>query len=174
MNYFEIHGLATSEENWVLFRDAYLKHLRSQLPQRSGAILPGVSLLINELTRQEKVAMGLLTGNVRDGARAKLEHYRLDHHFRFGGFGDHAEERDHVAREALNATREFCVGHNLKEDRIWVIGDTPLDIRCARHIGARVAAVATGSFTCDELAPFAPDLLLENLDDPKLVARLLE
>src|SRR4051794_36241870 len=77
---FEIHGLIASEENWLAFRDAYLKHLRSQLPQRSGAILPGVLRLIEELTRRENVAIGLLTGNVREGAQAKLEHYRLNHH----------------------------------------------------------------------------------------------
>src|SRR5262249_52470325 len=47
----------------------------------------------------------------------------------------------------------------------WVIGDTPLDVRCARAIGAKVVAVATGIHSVDELAASQPDLLLADLSD---------
>jgi phosphoglycolate phosphatase len=50
-------------------------------------------------------------------------------------------------------------------ERIWVIGDTPLDIRCARAIGARAVAVATGWHSTSELAAHEPDLLLTDLSD---------
>jgi phosphoglycolate phosphatase len=54
----------------------------------------------------------------------------------------------------------------IEVERVWVIGDTPLDIRCARAIGARVAAVATGWHDLDELAAHEPDLLLNDFSDP--------
>jgi phosphoglycolate phosphatase-like HAD superfamily hydrolase len=113
-----------------------------------------------------------LTGNVRDGARLKLGHYRLDHYFAFGGYGDCHLDRDDVAREALAAVHHHCNGTACLE-RIWVIGDTPLDIRCARAIGVRVAAVATGLHPLEELAAERPDLLLPDFSDPELFTRVL-
>jgi phosphoglycolate phosphatase-like HAD superfamily hydrolase len=108
--------------------------------------------------------VGLLTGNVRAGAEKKLGFFELFDHFAFGGFGDRHFDRDDVAREALDVVRERC-GPNVSCDRIWVIGDTPLDVQCARAIGARVIAVATGLHSVEELAPSKPDLLLPNLSD---------
>jgi phosphoglycolate phosphatase-like HAD superfamily hydrolase len=118
------------------------------------------------------VAVGLLTGNVRDGARTKLGHFGLYEHFQFGGFGDHHFDRDDVARDALAAVHA-CVGSHCTADRIWVIGDTPLDVRCARAIGARVAAVATGLHSCEQLAASEPDLLFDDLSDPTPLLRLI-
>src|SRR5207302_9949904 len=108
----------------------------------------------------------------RAGARAKLGHFGLHEQFAFGGFGDHHLERDDVAREALDSTRQH-LGGCVALDRVWVIGDTPLDVRCARAIGARVAAVATGLHPLEELAAAKPDLLLPDLSDPRpLLERL--
>lgn len=172
-NLFELHGLEDSEENWARFRAAYLRHLPQELPRRKGTVLPGVSAILNLLREREDVAIGLLTGNVPEGARIKLEHYGIYHHFAFGGFGDRHGHRDDVAREALAAARAH-VSRPLAEDRVWVIGDTPLDVSCARSIGARVVAVATGQFTSAELAGASPDVLLEDLSDTAvLVDRLL-
>jgi phosphoglycolate phosphatase len=110
------------------------------------------------------VAVGLLTGNVRAGAKAKLGHFGLFEHFRFGGFGDEHFDRDDVAREALAAIR--ASGHaDVEPERIWVIGDTPLDVQCARAIGARVAAVATGMHTLEQLSAAQPDVVLPDLAD---------
>jgi phosphoglycolate phosphatase-like HAD superfamily hydrolase len=106
----------------------------------------------------------LLTGNVRAGARAKLGHYNLYEHFAFGGFGDAHFDRDDVAREAL-ASAMAHLGPRASPDRVWVIGDTPLDVRCARAIGAKVVAVATGLHTIDELSGHSPDLALSDFSD---------
>jgi phosphoglycolate phosphatase-like HAD superfamily hydrolase len=105
-----------------------------------------------------------LTGNIRDGARIKLSHYGLYHYFRLGGFGDEHHDRDDVAREVLREL-QGALADVLDLDRVWVIGDTPFDVQCARAIGARAAAVATGWHTRDELAPSEPDLLFEDLSD---------
>jgi phosphoglycolate phosphatase-like HAD superfamily hydrolase len=48
-----------------------------------------------------------------------------------------------------------------------------LDIRCARAIGAKVLAVATGGHPFSELEQYQPDLLLENLSDSQAVASAL-
>jgi phosphoglycolate phosphatase-like HAD superfamily hydrolase len=133
-------------------------------------VLPGIEAFLNTLAGRDDVAVGLLTGNLRAGARLKLGHYGLFDHFAFGGFGDHHWERDDVAREALAAVQAHLNGR-ARTERIWVIGDTPLDVQCARAIGANVAAVATGWHSREELAAAKPDLLLTDLSDP---APLLE
>jgi phosphoglycolate phosphatase-like HAD superfamily hydrolase len=136
-------------------------------------VLPGIAALLEHLGRRGDVAVGLLTGNVREGARLKLEHYNLFHHFAFGGFGDHHLERDDVAREARAVARWLCNG-TTELEQIWVIGDTPLDISCARVIEARVLAVATGWHSVAELAEARPDLLVTDLSDAAPFLALLD
>jgi phosphoglycolate phosphatase-like HAD superfamily hydrolase len=159
---FEVHEIEHTPENWERFQRAYLVGLAQHLTERQGFVLPGVHELIGRLKQQTGVAIGLLTGNVREGARRKLLHYGLDEHFVFGGFGDVHHERDDVARAALLAAQEHCGAH-VGGEHIWVIGDTPLDIRCARAIGAKVVAVGTGAFTAEQLRAFEPELAVENL-----------
>lgn len=161
---FEHHGIEMSEANWERFRDAYLAALPTRLAGRVGRILPGVKRLIDSLRIRDDVVLGLLTGNVREGARLKLTHYGLFEHFAFGGFGDWHHHRDDVAREAFEAARQH-LGRDPEGARVWVIGDTPHDVRCARAIGARALAVATGAFSCQQLAEHRPDLVLDDLDN---------
>lgn len=158
---FQLRGVEDSAENWDRFRTAYLHHLREQLPQRPGRILPGVPALLARLAARADVALGLLTGNVAEGARLKLEYFGLEHHFAFGGYGECAPERNGVAEQALAAAHQALDGA-VHPDRIWVLGDTPLDIQCARHIGAKAVAVATGLHAKGELAQAQPDVLLDN------------
>jgi phosphoglycolate phosphatase-like HAD superfamily hydrolase len=162
---FRLHEIEESALNWRRFLDAYLQLLPSCLPRYQGRVLPGIASLLTRLQGRNDVAVGLLTGNIRDGARLKLDHYGLFHHFAFGGFGDHHLNRDHVAQEALTAVQDY-LKTPVDLNRVWVIGDTPLDVRCARAIGARVVAVATGWHSHDVLAAAQPDLLLADLTDP--------
>ncbi|GIW82692.1 MAG: phosphoglycolate phosphatase [Gemmatales bacterium] len=167
-----LHNIEDTAENWQRFRDVYLHDLPSSLHQFEGVILPGVVEFINELNRLPRLAVGLLTGNIREGARIKLAHYGLAGHFAFGGFGDDHFHRDDVAREALAAANAF-LGEEIRTEHVWVIGDTPLDVRCARAIGARVAAVATGWHSAAELARENPDLVFENLSQAEPLLDLL-
>jgi phosphoglycolate phosphatase-like HAD superfamily hydrolase len=160
---FRIHGLQDDPHSWQQFVAAYLGHLPSCLSSHPGRVLPGVLDLLDRLSRQG-VVLGLLTGNFREGARLKLAHFDLFGHFKFGGFGDYHLERDDVAREALVAIEGYLQGPPFLE-RLVVIGDTPLDVRCARAIGARVVAVASGWHSRDELAATSPDLLLTDLTE---------
>jgi phosphoglycolate phosphatase len=160
-----LHDVDDTPENWQKLQAGYLARLPASLNQHNGRVLPGVLALLKELQGRENVAIGLLTGNVRAGARVKLGHFDLFEHFAFGGFGDLHFDRDDVAREAL-AQAMTHLGSKLSPERIWVIGDTPLDVRCARAIGAKVAAVATGVHTHEQLRECDADLTLHDLADP--------
>ena len=103
--------------------------------------------------------VGLLTGNIRAGAEVKLRHFGLWDHFPFGGFADGLENRDDVARRAL-AEADRHVGRAIDPKDVWVIGDTPLDVKCARAIGAKAVVVPTGWHRRDEFVACCPDHLL--------------
>lgn len=168
---FRYHGLEVTPERWDYFRDIYLELLKTCLPEKSGIVLPGIRQLIEHLVTQSQIVVGLLTGNVRDGAYRKLSHFSLDHHFSFGGFGDHHTDRDDVARSALREVGDRT-DHRFHPDRLWVIGDTPADVRCGRAIGARTIAVATGTHTLDQLRETAPDHALADLSDFEFLTKL--
>jgi phosphoglycolate phosphatase-like HAD superfamily hydrolase len=160
-----VHGIEENAANLERLFAGYLRRLPEYLQSHNGSVLPGIKQLLTLLAEREDVAVGLLTGNVRAGAKVKLGHFGLFESFAFGGFGDHHFDRDDVAREALVEVRRH-IGHHIQSEQVWVIGDTPLDVRCARAIGARVAAVATGIHTLKDLADTGADLLLADLADP--------
>jgi phosphoglycolate phosphatase-like HAD superfamily hydrolase len=162
----QMHDIAETPDNWHRLLNAYLRLLPECLHRHEGRVLPGIAALLEHLgTCRDRVAVGLLTGNVRAGANAKLGHFGLEHHFAFGGFGDDHLDRCDVARSALAAAHGHLDGA-ISPERVWVIGDTPLDIACARAIGAKVAAVATGWHDREELASHQPNLLFDDLNDP--------
>ena len=99
-------------------------------------VLPGVGELLEALAARGDVAIGLLTGNVREGARRKLSHYKLWHWFPFGGFGDDHMERSDIAAAALAAAKLHLNGGSSAHGEVVVIGDTHHDVNCGRSIGA--------------------------------------
>ncbi len=162
---FRLHGVADTPSNLEKLLAGYFRRLPAALAALDGRVLPGITTLLERLGGHD-VAIGLLTGNVREGARLKLGHFGIHHHFAFGGFGDNHLDRDDVAREAYDAAHRHLDGALLRE-HVWVVGDTPLDVRCARAIGANVAAVATGWHSRQELEVARPDILLTDLSDPE-------
>jgi phosphoglycolate phosphatase-like HAD superfamily hydrolase len=170
---FAHHGLSIDDEqHWRRFLEAYLRHLPRTLAEHDGVILPGIPELLELLAPRPDTALGLLTGNFQVGAQLKLQHYEIDHYFGFGGYGDEHFDRDDVARLAHQAACDFLEGP-VNPDRLWVIGDTPADIRCGRAIGAKTIAVATGVFAAEELEPSRPDHLYESLADVEQVLRVM-
>lgn len=160
-----IHDIEPTPESVDRIKNAYLRQLPKSLANSTGNVLPGIQSLVSELHQREDVAIGLLTGNIRAGAKIKLGHYQLVDYFDFGGFGDNHFHRNDVARDALTEVQKRFHGQVNVED-ILVIGDTPLDIQCARAIGAKAVAVATGWHSEDELTGHQPDLFLHDLSDP--------
>jgi phosphoglycolate phosphatase-like HAD superfamily hydrolase len=162
----QLSGIADSPKNRARLFAGYLRHLPVCLSRCTGRVLPGVQALLQLLQARGDVVVGLLTGNIRAGARLKLGHYGLCDYFAFGGFGDRHHHRDDVAREALAEVHRH-VGTPFDPSRLWVIGDTPHDVTCARAIGAKSVAVVTGWHDRTELAGCNPDLLLDDLSDPE-------
>lgn len=166
-------GLSADAETWNAARAGYLHHLPRTLDDRAGSVLPGIVELLEALSARDDVSLGLLTGNFRDGARLKLEYYALHHHFEFGGYGDEHLHRDDVARQALDTANSHHNGP-VELNRVWVIGDTPADIACARAIGANAVAVGTGLYPLEDLEAEKPDHLLADFADPEPLWSLLQ
>jgi phosphoglycolate phosphatase len=153
---FLLHKIPTTEDNFRRFFDTYPIWLERLLGRLPGGVCEGVLDFIHgvqALPHQPK--LGLLTGNVRIGAELKLRHYGLWDYFQFGAFGDDHEERNQIAAIAHWRGSER-IGRKLRGEEVLVIGDTPLDIACARAIHAKVIAVATGNYKVDELSTEQP------------------
>ena len=160
---FSYHRIEPSPENFRRFFDAYVLCLQETLRQSTGGPCPGVLEFYESLqTLPQPPLTGLLTGNIRRGARIKLQHYQLWDKFPFGAFADDHEERSQIAAVALQRGSQR-IGRPLRGQEALVIGDTPFDIACARAIGARALAVATGAYSIEELSPHSPDWLAEDL-----------
>lgn len=162
--FFGRHKIQATPQNFRRFFDAYvfmLEHLLEELP---GRVLPGVWELIKALRAVPTPPMlGLLTGNVHLGAQIKLRHFGLWDQFQMGAFGDDDECRDRLAAVA-QARGSALLGRQLKGEEVLVIGDTPLDVQCAKAIGAKVLAVATGRYGVQELHCCKPTWALESLE----------
>jgi phosphoglycolate phosphatase len=116
-------------------------------PSLDEHLAPGIAELLEGIAGRDGVELSLVTGNYEGIARLKLERAGIGHHFRAGqgGFGSDSEHRDELPPIA----RARAGGY--PRERTIVIGDTPLDIACARADGLRVLAVATGSFGAEAL-----------------------
>lgn len=166
---FAYFGIPDTRENRRRFVDAYIHRLQDALRRRQGCVLPGVRELLDRLSTSGGVLLGLLTGNYERGAWSKLRHFQLDGHFKFGAFGDHHRERDDVARDAIRRLRDGLGGGETWKT-VWVIGDTPADVRCGRAIGARTLAVNTGIFPRSDVHAAGPDVVFDDLSDYQRVA----
>lgn len=157
------HRLPVTEGNRTLFLDTYLFLLAEMLANHPGERCPGVADFLQECRAIGPApVLGLLTGNVRLGAELKLRAHGLWGEFELGGFGDDHEDRDRIAAVAKSRV-ERRIGEEIDGWDILVVGDTPRDVACARAIGARCLAVATGGIAAEELAASGPDWLVEDL-----------
>jgi phosphoglycolate phosphatase-like HAD superfamily hydrolase len=152
---------------------AYLRHLEGLIADGHRVeVMPGIAEVVRALSAREDALVGLLTGNVERGARAKLRPTGLLPFFRVGAFGSDDPDRRRLAAIARERARAL-VGREFPCNRVTVIGDTPLDVDCARACGALAVAVATGQHTAAELAACQPDLLFTDFSDVDAVLRAL-
>jgi phosphoglycolate phosphatase-like HAD superfamily hydrolase len=161
--FFNANNIPPSSENFARFFERYVFWLDHILAQSRTEECPGIRDLMHSLRALPDAPMlGLLTGNIRLGAEIKLRHFDLWKEFVTGGFADDHEDRDEIAR-AAHQRGSRALGKKLRGEEIVVIGDTPLDIKCGRAIGAQVLAVATGGSTLDELKRHSPDWAVADL-----------
>jgi phosphoglycolate phosphatase len=160
------------------FRDRYLTRLLEALPESRPhasapfGILPGVQRLLEAIAARDDVFPALLTGNCEEGARIKLQYFDLWKFFRCGAFGDEATDRNHLFDVALERTVASGAPRVPARD-IIVVGDTVLDVACAKAAGARSVAVATGPADAATLRSAGADVVVEDLTDTEGFLRLL-
>jgi phosphoglycolate phosphatase len=152
----------------------YLGGLERELAGGTRAhVFDGVRDLFDLLEERGDIILGLLTGNLREGAAIKLRAAGID----IGRFKVCAFGSDHHARAELPALAQRRakeeLGLDIAGDHVFVIGDTPADITCGQGIGARAIAVATGRYTPEELARHHPYALFSSLADTAAVMRVI-
>ena len=161
--FFGFHQIPPTPENFQRFFDRYVFWLDHILHQSKTRLCPGIWEFIRGLQAlPEPPLLGLLTGNIRLGAEIKLRHFNLWDVFQTGAFADDHEERDQIAAIARQRGSRILKA-DLPGDQVLIIGDTPLDICCARAIGARCLAVATGGHPLPELELHQPDWAITDL-----------
>ena len=125
-------------------------------------LLPHVLELLERLQIRGEATLGLLTGNWEQGARTKLACHELNRFFPFGAFSDGHRSRAELPPVALDRARE-TTGRRFSPSETVIIGDSVLDVECARQHSMRSLAVATGYTTAEDLAASDPDRVLEDL-----------
>jgi phosphoglycolate phosphatase-like HAD superfamily hydrolase len=162
----EPEAIATREP---AFFARYLEHLDVEIGDGRRVVLyPGVARLVETLAAHEGCLVGLLTGNVEGGARLKLRSTGLWPRFRLGAYG--SDEADRTRLPAVAAGRaEALVGRAFRGPDVVVVGDTPLDVGCARAFGACAIAVGTGWHSVDDLVACGPDHVFADLSDTERV-----
>lgn len=168
---FQTLGVEVDEKLLRRFVDRYGELLPSSLPRKQGTVLPNVCEILERLRHRSDVRSYLLTGNTRAGAHAKLTHYNLLQYFPDGAFAEDTGDRGSIARRALSVASSD--GH-VDERRMFVIGDTPHDVECARAIDARTIAVATGGYSFDELEAHQPWSVLHELPTADEFVKLID
>jgi len=156
------------------FIEPYLHNLREAVENASAArLMPGVRELLEALALDSRARLALGTGNIERGARMKLQRLEVDTFFPVGGFGDFAEERLTLLRDAIqNATHHYrCT---FSPETTWVIGDTVYDVEAGQALGLRTLGVATGGLhSMEDLQRAKPDVVLENLSNTDAVIKAL-
>lgn len=144
------------------------------LVREQGHVLPGVGAVLSELHGDPAVVQSVLTGNTAANAALKVQAFGLDRwlDLEVGAFGSDNHDREELVPVALErvAARH---GRRLRADEVWVVGDTPRDLACARAVGARCLLVATGQFGLGELRALSPDAVVADLSDTAAVVQLL-
>lgn len=160
-------------------RERYLAELERVTSDTSGGpvfeLLPGAREALAAADEHPRYLSALLTGNVEPAAHLKMRLFDLEGFFRLpGAFGDDSHDRRDLPAKAFDRIRRHT-GLDLRPSQFIVIGDTPNDIACARHSGARVVGVGTGRLnSLATLAPHSPDALLPDLSDTGLLFRTLD
>ena len=165
-----------ADDAWLLaFRDRYLELLTEELgsDHPGKRVLPGIEPLLDALDDRPDVHVALLTGNFALGAEVKLRHFGLWSRFPWGAYGDAAVNRNDLLPVAFERARENGLG-GLSAADVVVIGDTPHDVACAHHGGARAVAVATGPYSEAALEATGADVVVPDLSDTQAVLSAIE
>jgi phosphoglycolate phosphatase len=145
----------------------YVQLLARELeqPTTRTTLMPGIRPLLERLEANSDIVLGLLTGNVCEGAELKLRAAELDpSRFRVGAYGSDAPDRPSLPPIAAKRATPYF-GRVPQGDEVVIIGDTPADIACGACISARAVAVATGGYSVSDLTACRPHAVFQDLSD---------
>ena len=151
---------------------AYLNHLRKEIQNDRKHVKPGVRELLAHLSARKNVGLGLLTGNLEQGARIKLGAFHLNEYFPTGAFGSDDEDRNSLLPIAVKRFEELFQ-QRIEIDECIIIGDTPRDVECAHIYHAVCIGVATGPYSFEELVEAGADYVVRDLSDHASLLRFL-
>ncbi len=161
------------EETIDKLLENYLVHLARLLEEDHPVkVLPGVWELLEALWQDGRFGLGLVTGNIEAGARLKLEPPGLNRFFPIGAFGSDHIDRNQLPPLAIKKAEQHY-RQPIAPEQVWIIGDTPRDIECAKANRLHSLAVATGGWTLEDLRRHHPDVLLTDLSDTQRVIEIL-
>ncbi len=166
------HRLEWDKEKIDRFRETYFRFLENEIqkPRPGKKVCPGIYSLLQSLDKQSDIILGLLTGNWQQSAMIKLGHFQIDHYFTMGAFADDSSDRNELVPIAIKrVVREQKI--RIEKRNVYVIGDTPLDIQCAKPHGVQTVAVATGFHSVQDLALEKPDYLFHNFEQTEQIVR---
>jgi len=159
-----------------LLRERYMAAMRKATGNgvEFFEVLPGVRETLQAVAVHPRYHSALLTGNIELAAYLKMELVGLAEFFTLpGAFGDESHDRRDLPAFAADRIRKH-LRLDLAPEQFIVIGDTPNDIECARHFGARSLAVNTGRFYSeDAIRACKPDAFLPDLSNLALVMQTL-
>jgi phosphoglycolate phosphatase len=178
--YEALSDAGISQEQILARADVLVSRLTEEARRVTGngvkffEVLPGVRETLQALANHPRYESALVTGNIKPMAYLKMELVGLEQFFTLpGAFGDESHNRRDLPARAAERIREH-LQMDLAPEQFIVIGDTPNDIDCGRHFGARTVAVGTGRFySREEIMACEPDALLPDLADPELVINIL-
>jgi len=165
------HIDAQMDRVFTLYAGRLLEELQD--PDHVPRAMPGVMPLLDALELRDDVILGLLTGNIPDGAAAKLRAVGIDPaRFKVAAYGSDHELRPRLPDIARRRASEVA-GVSIPGDHLVVIGDTPADVTCGASLGARAIGVATGRYSTVELASHGAAAAFEDLSDTAEVLRAI-
>jgi phosphoglycolate phosphatase-like HAD superfamily hydrolase len=109
---------------------------------------------------------------MEQGARIKLGVFGLNEYFPSGAFGSDHEDRNRLLPIAVERLKNISGRHFDFTDCV-VVGDTPLDVMCARPYNAVCIAVATGPYGAGSLVAAGADVVVEDLSDTEHFLNIL-
>jgi phosphoglycolate phosphatase-like HAD superfamily hydrolase len=144
--------------------DRYVEELRRRLRPEAVLPKPGIPALLERLSSEPRVTLGLLTGNIERGARLKLDPPGFNRYFPFGAFGDDSPDRYRLPAIAVARARDRT-GRDFSGESVVIVGDSIHDVACGRSVHARAIAVATGPTPADSLRAERPHALFADFGD---------
>jgi phosphoglycolate phosphatase len=178
LEYFEQMGVAPTgdlvEQVLAKLASSLEREAKAGTLAAQGRTCPGVPELLDNLASTEGVTCSLLTGNIYPNAMLKVSTFGLDRWLvpEAGAYGSDHVDRNRLVPLALERA-ERCLGQSLDPKQVWVVGDTPRDLACARAGGVNCLLVATGTYSLAELAEAGADAVLADLSDVEMAAKTL-